>query len=332
MSKKVKMSFFLGVLISGVLASLIHGLGLVIFLDGLVFLLIINSTSLKRPMATILPIFLVVLFIFRRLIFLTLSSLGKVNNLFYYRVFLTHNYLPLVILAGLGSLFLLIKKEYQKLLLFFISLGIQGFIVSFLLGQPFVRYFYIVFPFIVLLASYGLVTLSAVPNSKFIKKALFFLLLAFLILGMKDKFAFYPQKTYSLNEDMQEIPEVDWKKIYKLVENKLRNNPDTILLTNWSDLPVWYLGEGELDYLVRKDSREVDALSGARFVNSLEKLKEIVGNKKSGLIILDSWDNYVPDGIREYCRDNLKKELEVDRLYPQQPRYWPVNVYSWGLD
>ena len=28
---------------------------------------------------------------------------------------------------------------------------------------------------------------------------------------------------------------------------------------------------------------------------------------------------------------HLKKELEVDRLYETQPRYWPVEIYSWGL-
>lgn len=331
-SKKVKMGNFLGFLICGILAFLTHGLGLVILFNGLIFLLVTNFSRLKKWILVCLPVFLTAVFIFRRLIALNFSNLGKVNNLFYYRVFLTHNYLPLVILAGLGGLFLLIKKEYQKVLLFLIFLGVQGFIVSFLLGQPFVRYLYVVFPFIILLAAHGLVTLSVMPNSRFVKKVFFFLLLVLLTLGMKDKFAFLPQKTYSLNEDMQEIPEVDWKKIYKLVKEKLEENSDVVLITNWNDLPVWYLGEGRLDYLVRKDSQELDLFSNAKIVDSLEKLKEIIRSKESGLIILDSWDDRVPDSVREYCHQNLKREFEIDRLYREQPRYWTVWVYSWGLE
>jgi len=157
--------------------------------------------------------------------------------------------------------------------------------------------------------------------------------LAFLILGMGDKIAFWPQRTYSLNEDMQEIPEVDWKRIYGFVGEALKQNPGTVLVTNWNDLPVWYLGEGSLDYLLRKPwgemSPSIDSVSGAKIIYSLEDFKKaIVG--KQGLLIIDSWDDYVPSGIREFVRDNLNKEFEIDRLYPIQPRYWPVEVYSWG--
>ena len=149
---------------------------------------------------------------------------------------------------------------------------------------------------------------------------------------MGNKFTLFPQKVYSVNADMQEIPEVDWKKIYGFVGEKLKQNPDSVLVTNWSDLPVWYLGEGRLNYLVRKDKIEKDSFSGAYIVNSLDKFINLLKIHKKGFFVLDSWDNLVPDGVREYCHKNLKREMEIDRLYPVQPRYWTVWVYSWGMD
>ena len=132
---------------------------------------------------------------------------------------------------------------------------------------------------------------------------------------------------------MQEIPEIDWKKVYWFVGEKLKQNPGSVLVTNWSDLPVWYLGEGKPDFLVRKNvGVEKDIFSKAMILSDLNNFHELVKNKKKGLIIIDSWDNAIPEGVTEYCHNNLKREFELDRLYPVQPRYWTVWVYSWGLN
>jgi hypothetical protein len=91
------------------------------------------------------------------------------------------------------------------------------------------------------------------------------------------------------------------------------------------------LGEGKLNYLVRKDGVKVDDFSGAPLINSLDEFIDLTKTKEKGIFVLDSWDLLVPDGIRWYCQENLKKKYEIDRLYPVQPRSWPVTVYSWGI-
>ena len=135
---------------------------------------------------------------------------------------------------------------------------------------------------------------------------------------------------------MQEIPEVDWKKIYQFVGQKLTENPQAILVTNWNDLPVWYLGENiESLYIAREkwdQSHEIDPVSGGKMIYSLEDLDKLVKGNLAGMAIFDSWDNLILKEAGEYAQKNLKKEMEIDRLYPIQPRYWPVNVYSWGME
>lgn len=336
LAKKDKFEWknFAGFLGCGILASLIHPLGLVILPVGLVYLLVwgtlnqneFGSGQVLGVLGSLgaLGVLGVFACAFRLPLFGLLGSLGKINNLFYYRVFLGHNYSLLGVLGVLGVL-------GQGLPVLFLMT--QGIIVSFFLGQPFTRYFYPVFPFLVLLAAGGLGRIGEALGGK---NKLFMLLtvplLTLFVVGMSHKFTLFPKRVYSLNEDMQEIPEVDWKKIYNFVGEKLKQNPGSVLATNWSDLPVWYLGEGKPDFLVRKNvGAEKDIFSKAMILSDLDSFQELVKTKKKGLIIIDSWDNYIPDGVREYSRDNLKKELEIDRLYPVQPRYWPVEVYSWGF-
>ena len=356
--EKFNWRYFGGFLASGILASLMHGLGLILFFNGFLYLLISRFSWFKKKWIVLgLAIFLIFSYIFRVQLFSVFSQIGKINNLFYYRVFLTHNYLLLCLLAFLGGIFLIWRKNYQKLILFIIFLGVQIVIVSFFLGQPFTRYFYPVFPFIILLASYGIVDIgnwileiggrkAEIRNWKLdIRKIIQYpvssiqylmsSLLVFVVvfsLWKTDKLSLLPKKVYSLNADMQEIPEVDWKKIYGFVDQGLKTNPKVVLVANWMDTPVWFLGEGKLNYLIRKSELDVDAFSGAKYLNSLEKFILLTKENPKGYIVLDSWDPTVPEGIREYCQTNLKREFEIDRLYPVQPRYWTVWVYSWGLN
>lgn len=330
--KKLNPKNLLGFFLTGIAAFLMHGLGLVVFLHGflIIFFLWPNWLKAKWLLFGLLGILILAL-PFRSQLAYFAGRLGQVNNLFYYRVFLTHNYLPLILLAGLGFLSQVFQKRKNSLILASF-LAVQLIFVSFFQAQPFTRYFYLVFPFFILYAAQFMALVSQkIARPKFLSLLLLFLFV-FSLIVLSPKYTLFPQKVYSLNEDMQESPEVDWKKIYSFIAQKLADHPQAVLITNWNDLPVWYLGEGSLDYLIRKKvSVKVDALSSAPFLFSLDELKEIIDQKPAGILVLDSWDNWIPEGVSDYARDYLQKELEVDRLYPVQPRYWPVNVYSWGL-
>lgn len=326
--------YFLGFLISGVLATIMHSLGFGIFLYGFFYLIICHFSWVKKRLVKLGPFSFLALgsvLIFWWGIRDFLNNYGESNNLFYYRVFLWHNYPLLVFLALVGMLSQIFKKrESWRILVVFLT--IHFLVISFFIPQPFTRYFYIVFPYLILFAAAGLVDIASAISLK--RTTIALAMMTIFIVFMGNKFVFKLQKTYSLNEDMQELPEVDWKKIYSLVGEKLASNPDSILIANWNDTPVWFLGEGRLDYFLRESDSTVkkkDGLSLATLVYSLDEFKRIVVDNRRGILVIDSWDNLVPDGVREYARDNLKKELEIDRVYPTQPRYWPVLVYSWGL-
>jgi hypothetical protein len=330
--KKFLWQPFSGFLVSGLLASLMHGLGLVILLNGFLLLLLFRFGSLKKWFWPGALFFLFTAWSLQSQIFLVLKSIKTTNNLFYYRVFLTRNYLPLCFLALLGWLVLFFKKRKAWLILTVFLLS-QLFIASFILSQPFTRYFYPAFGFFILLAAFGLVSSSKLV--KYARLPAFFVLLFASLFLTRDKITFLPQKVYSLNEDMSETPEVDWKKVYRFVGQKLASYPSTALVTNWNDLPVYFLGEDHKAlFLARKNDGTccpINPLSGAKMIFTLAEFEKMLHGAEQGIAVFDSWDDRIPEGIREYCQENLKKELEVDHLYEVQPRPWPVKVYSWGI-
>ncbi|MBN1263537.1 MAG: glycosyltransferase family 39 protein [Candidatus Pacebacteria bacterium] len=327
-------------LLVGILASLLHGLGGLILVNGFLYLAFRFGKKLKWNW-WLFGLFLGIgwIYFFRVLLAAVISNFGQINNFFYYRVFLIRNYWPLVLLASAGIFFNL-KRKRDCLFLSLLFLTVQFLVGAFFLSQPFVRYFYIVFPFLVLLAAAGLdwlggrLTGSKRSESFFLRLVVLGGLIFLVWANMGEKFSFLPQKTYSLNEDMLEIPEVDWSRIYGHIKKRLAENPETVLVVNWNDLPVWYLGEGVQElYLLKRPSQEnyqIDPLSGAKMIYSLADFKKLINQEEAGLIVLDSWDDAVTDGVRDYCLKNLRQELKIDRLYPIQPRLWPVDVYSWG--
>jgi len=337
-SKKINWKYFLGFLISGILASLMHGLGIFLFLFGFIYIIYNRLEFVRKKWRWFLVTFLIFIsftFFLRDRILWPLERFNEFNNFYYYRVFLTHNYLSISFLTFLAIFWLGFKKVYKKFSLFLIFLGLQILIISFFLPQPFIRYFYIVFPFLILLSSFFIYKLSTFFRNKPISNLFLILFILLFIFSLKNKLVFSPQPTYSLNEDMQEIPEVDYKKIYSFIAKKLNENQDAVFISNWFDHPIWYLGEDKLNYWLRvKDYPDQikDDFSGAIIIDNIVYLKEIISNEKKGIIILESWETKLPDGTAEYIRSNLKKEFEWDRLYPTQPRYWPVEIYSWGID
>lgn len=334
---------FILFIIIGVLTTLTHGLGICLLFGGLLYLFIcrlsfIKSTFKKNYWSFFLMMTFLLFFIAlqHKPLIATLRSLGKVNNLFYYRIYFFKNYFFLFVLSVVGFIELARKKQ-KELLIIPILIFVQLTVISFVLDQAFIRYFYPLFAVILVISSYGITVLAKVLSKIAIRLPEFLVLIfvafgVLLLLYSNNKLTITPRFIYSLNSDMGEIPEVDWKKLYLFVGEKIKRYPQAVLVANWNDLPVWYLGEGSLDYLVRTSLAEKDPLSGAYYLNNEEAFIDMIEKNESGLVIIDSWDSVVPDGVREYCQNNLKKELEIDRLYPVQPRYWLVTVYSWGLD
>lgn len=305
-----------------------------------------KSSKLFLPFALIFTVFLVFLLkllgffqAIKSFIFPAFDKIGFYNHLAYYHSFLWRQYGFLTFLAIIGFLGSILK-DFKKISLLFLMIMISFGLVNFRLRVPFSRYLYPVFFLIIIFAAKGMKLVSQSVISSWPKKLFpflkknFYIFLSMFIVFNGHKFTLKPKLYYSLNNDMQEIPEVDFKGMYQKIKEITGQDKQWVLISTWPDHATWYLGEGKPEFFLRDRSvmygKEEDALSGAAVIGSVAELREVKAKHLRGIIVFESWETFYPEGSKEFIQRNFKKEFEVDRLYPFQLRYWPVEVYSWG--
>lgn len=258
------------------------------------------------------------------------------NFLFYYHSLFWRQYSLISFLSFLGFLLLWLKGKKETFWLFGVPLFVYFFTAIFLLPVPFEKYILPIFPLFYLLASSGLYEIAALFSKNYFRRLLAFFLLLVFILVNGNKFSLTPRSFYSLNFDMREIPEIDYKGIYEIVRNRLAaEDLDKVPIVDISsDLPAWYLGEGKLLFIPRKDVPRktlVNENTGAFYLHDLEEFVEIYSRCPKGFVVLIEHNfRFYPEGFVDYVRKNLRleKREEVAWFSPDW-NHWPIELYSW---
>ena len=326
-----------------------HTLGLIIIPIVFFYLLIgkIRFKFLSKKNLLILFTCLLVIFIYfnefwpqlKWLINERLTLLLKGENfLSYYHSLFWRQYSLLTFLCFLGLISLWIKKEKEKFWFFLLSLGVYFLLVSLFIHVPFEKYILPIFPMFFLIAIYGLWQISGLffKDKKKIT-LIFFLLIAFIILN-GNKFSLKPRTFYSLNYDMREIPEINYKGFYQLVTEKSKDKTakEVAIIEIDADIPAWYLGEGNVDFIPRNDMGKeiVHKDNGAVFIKNLDDFKKVYQDYHYGFVSLIEHNyRFYPDGFVDFVRKNLTLEKR-EEFAPFSPDWncWPVELYSWGFN
>jgi len=326
-----------------------HPLGLIIIPIVFFYFLIRQNRFkfLSKTNLLILLAFLLVVFIYfdgfwQNLKWFTnekLPLLLKGENFFsYYHSLFWRQYSLLTFLCFLGLINLWVKKEKESFWFFLLSLLVYFFMASFFLHVPFEKYVLPIFPMIFLTAAYGLWQISGLFfKDKKRMVLIFFLLVAFILLN-GNKFSLKPRTFYSLNYDMREIPEIDYKEIYQLVaeRSKDKTTKEVAIIEIDADMPAWYLGEGIINFIPRNDvgEKRVDINTGFVFIKSLDDFKKVYQEHSYGFVSLIEHNyRFYPDGFVDYVRKNLALEKR-EEFAPFSPDWnrWPVELYSWGFE
>lgn len=379
--RKFKVKLLLFFVVSSLLLFLTHKFGLLFFVEIIIYLLLfrtkllikylreivgyINQSVLRKILACLLLAFLSYIllkyFNFYKAFTETTGEFwaGKfglsqrqyfdiiVSHVKYYHSLFWRQYPHITILAFFG-LILGLKRNYRFASFFIAVLLIHFIFVTTRVFPQFVRYVYLVFPFILISASCFLVWVS--ENIVVFKnkngQIIFLAIIVLFILINGNKFSTMPKEIYSLNMDMAEVPEPDFKNAYQDILDKTKGDlRETIIIDNRTDAAEWYLGEGKPDYYLvgPKEmepswnlAREVvrDPVSGALYLDSLEHLKKIIDNNHRGFVIFEERAlEYVAVDISmiEFVKSNLKFEKRIEHIKNNNLSVWPIEIYSWGF-
>jgi len=346
--EKRKINLFLFILFA-LLAVWTHTLGLIIFpFVGLY--LFYERNILKNFFKN--KIFLGGLFLFLLFLLFGTNFLPTVKILFqdkilnfktsgifvsYYHSLLWRQYSLITFLAMIALVILWIKKEKNLVLFLVLFLATYMFSISFLVGVPFEKYSLPVFPIIFSLASFALWEISRCLVIRKRKAIILFVIFILFIIGNGNKFSLKPRSFYTLNFDMREIPEIDFKTFYSLVLSMMDKKDEAVALVDiHHDMPAWYLGEGKNLFIPRKDvpgERKQNINSGATFIHSLEEFKEVKNRYPRGFVVLTEHDfRFYPEGFVDFVRKNLRLEKKEEYAWfsPDWNR-WTIELYSWGF-
>jgi len=224
--------------------------------------------------------------------------------------------------------------------------GTYLFLASFFLIVPFEKYVLPLFPLLFLISSYALFQIANLLSKTKVRFNLIFcLFLAFILLN-GNKFSLKPRQFYTLNYDMKEIPEMDYKGLYKIVEAKIENKDikEIAIIEIDQDIPAWYLGEGSINFVPRNNvAKNVikNQNTGAIYIHDFEEFKDVYQSFKYGFIVLIEHNfRFYPQGIVDFARNNLdfaRNNLFLERreeyawFSPDWNR-WPIELYSWGFE
>jgi len=261
------------------------------------------------------------------------------NFLFYYHSLFWRQYGLMSFLTFLGLVDFWLSKKRAEFLFFFLSFGTYLFLASFFLIVPFEKYVLPLFPLLFLISSYALFQIANLLSKTKVRFNLIFcLFLAFILLN-GNKFSLKPRQFYTLNYDMKEIPEMDYKGLYKIVEAKIENKDikEIAIIEIDQDIPAWYLGEGSINFVPRNNvAKNVikNQNTGAIYIHDFEEFKDVYQSFKYGFIVLIEHNfRFYPQGIVDFARNNLflEKREEYAWFSPNWNR-WPIELYSWGFE
>lgn len=348
LEEKKKINFFLFILFS-LLSFWTHTLGLIILPFVFLYLLYEKNTlkffwKNKLIIGFFLLFLILAVFITNFIPSILVVLKDKILNfkpsgifVSYYHSLFWRQYPLFTFLTILGLIILWINKRKEKVVFLFLFLTTYLFCISFLVGVPFEKYALPLFPIIFSVSSFTLWEISKMIMGKEKEKVLIFLFLVLFIVGNGNKFSWKPRSFYTLNFDMREIPEIDYKGIYEFIKEKSGNKIEEIALVDIShDIPAWYLGEGKNIFIPRKNiskDKKINENSGGIFIHDLEEFKDVVNQYPKGFVVLVEHNfRFYPDGMVEYVRKNLNLEKKNEiAWFSFDWNKWPVEVYSWGF-
>ncbi|PIP64124.1 hypothetical protein COW96_04270, partial [Candidatus Roizmanbacteria bacterium CG22_combo_CG10-13_8_21_14_all_33_16] len=54
---------------------------------------------------------------------------------------------------------------------------------------------------------------------------------------------------------------------------------------------------------------------------------------QSGILIIEDWESFLPEDIKQYAKKNLRLEYRVEKMTVGGERdIWPLEVRSWGMN
>lgn len=300
-----------------VIATLLHSIGVFLWiLYGIYLILKIRKTN----------IFIIVLtfaigFIFAYPMIFSFVNGGKFfpyNHLYQLIKLFTYKYSFISISAFFGFVWLFKKNKTISIALLIYSLVVFT-MASF--QQYIFNIRYVLFLFGILFLYFGIFWSKAGEYYMPKRKWLIPITVIILLYATGYKIVRLPQAYYNPNIDKYgDVQIANYKDFYAQLKKRFPNYKKLYVINDTFDAENWYFGRYSNTYFMKFTS-----------YGSLDDFKRIIKNQPQGLLIMEDWESFLPEDIKDYAKNNLKLEFRVESLREAPDDPWPLALYSWGL-
>jgi hypothetical protein len=141
-----------------------------------------------------------------------------------------------------------------------------------------------------------------------------------------------PQAYYNPNIDKYgDVQIANYKDFYAELKLRFPDYKNDYIVNDTFDAEAWYLGRYSNAYFMKFTPKPYKHHTANAYIyGSLDEFKQIMKDHPYGLLIMEDWQSFLPDDIKEYAKKNLKFQYRIDSLEEAQDDHWPLALYSWG--
>jgi 4-amino-4-deoxy-L-arabinose transferase-like glycosyltransferase len=337
-NKKYRLLLHVLIIICASAATLFNFTGILTWIPYIVFFIITYQKqfkeSLKKPYIIIGLILILFLgfFLFQMPKMITwLINAKLVNNTTYLRELLWRNY-AFISLPAIIGIFTIDKKKRG------ILVGILLYSITLLSLWNFKQYSHNVrylIPFFGIIFVFFGVFWAQVGEKLFMNKSAYLcLIVASLLFIGGYKIVRKPASFYSPNADLLgDVQISNYKDAFHYLRSK--NIP---IYNDVVDAQIWYLDKPpEATFMkaytvgLKDGQSKLHGTTGNPIYTSLSQFKNEMKKNPKGILVVEDWESFLPEDIKQYAKHNLKLEYRVEGLPEANGDNWPLEIYSWGL-
>jgi len=263
------------------------------------------------------------------------TSMAK-NPLYLFEFLISPFKFPIAAFFFIGSIQALVRRDRLAIILICIFIT-PLFFLSFVFSHRSQTYIYYVYPFFLILASYGFVNIVEgewnflknsllFSKSKLLKSGLYLMFFTIFLISPWFRVVFHiPDSGDGVTNFA--VTTDEWRKASEILKNNKKE--DDLVISSLPQVLMFYkvksdytLNMAALKRSERNDFKDSigrwrDVYSGTVCIESLDELKKIIENNAAGWIAVSKYhlehDNYIPEDVREFLMEFFKDYIKTNR-------------------
>lgn len=306
-----------------IVAALLHSIG--VFLWIIYFIYIIktfkrsNFETLKKPLNILIFLIFMVISIPMVISFIKGNSFFPYNHLYQSIKLFAYKYSFISLSAFFGFIWLFKKNKTISIALLIYSLVV--FIMA-TFQQYIFNIRYVLFLFGIIFLYFGIFWTKVGEYYMPKRKWLIPIVVMILLYAAGYKIVRLPQAYYNPNIDKYgDVQIANYKDFYAQLKRRFPDYKKLYVINDTSDAENWYFGRYSNIYFMKFTPK-----------GTLADFKKVITQHSQGLLIMEDWESFLPEDIKQYAKKNLKMELRVESLKEAPDDPWPLALYSWGMN